>query len=74
MYRNRFGRPRSLISSGGLADSASADTSVARRARPRRPASRETRASVAAAPPSPPLKKYQPISVFHTGCLITGRP
>ena len=57
MWRKRSGRPRSEISSGGLAATPASATSHARRASASSPRSSLSSAKGAAAPARPPTKK-----------------
>lgn len=57
MYRNRIGFPRSLISSGGLTAAPASATSAARWASTWLPLPWAKKASGAAAPATPPVKK-----------------
>ena len=74
MLRKRSGRPRSEISSAGLALTQASATAQARRASLRFPAASATTASGADAPPSPPAKRYHGISQLQIGSFRTGRP
>jgi hypothetical protein len=74
MWWKRSGRPRSEMSSGGLAAAPASATSHARRASDRSPRSSLMSAKGAAAPAVPPQKKYTGISHVHVGCLRIGRP
>src|SRR5437763_6786532 len=74
MFRNRPGRPRSLIRSAGLAVSAPAAISVADRASGPFRDARAPSASSEEPPARPPLNRYQPISVLQIGGLMIGRP
>ena len=74
MLAKRSGRPRSAISSAGLASAPPAATRRAARASPGRPDRRPAAASTDDAPARPPVKRYQGTSFFHTGGLSTGRP
>ena len=74
MLRNRAGRPRSAIRSGGLrADRRRRDQ---RRVagEPLVAGDRAASPSSDEAPASPPVKKYQRSSRFQTGALTIGRP
>src|SRR5207247_664365 len=74
MFAKRSGRPRSFTRSAGLAFTAPVAISAARRASTGFPKARARRANVDDAPASPPVKRYQPISPFHTGAFRIGRP
>src|SRR4051794_5508630 len=74
MFMNRSGRPRSLIRSTGLTATPAKAVSDAARAIRRLPARRAANASMDDAPAMPPVKKYQAISCFQMGGLMTGRP
>src|SRR6185312_6739538 len=74
MFRNRAGRPRSEINSGGLTPIAPNAANQARRASTSLPRSPDRYARPAEAPATPPVKKYAEISHVQVGCLITGWP
>ena len=74
MFMKRAGRPRSEMSSAGLASTAAPAVAHARRASSSQPRSSASWASPAEAPARPPVKKYHGISGVQTGSLITGWP
>src|SRR4051812_49512565 len=70
MLRNRSGLPRSEVRRRGLTAMPPSAISQHRRASSRLPARSAAQASVADAPPRPPVKKYVGISQVHTGGLM----
>jgi hypothetical protein len=74
MYRNRSGRPRSETSSAGLTTAPPRAPNAARRASASLPCRLAASDSGSEAPARPPVKKYQGISDFQIGGLMTDCP